>query len=1361
MKRMLALVLALVMVIGLMPGITVSAQPTDRVADLVANMSLKDKITQMLMVDFRDWGTKDFTVMNDEVRKIIEDYNFGSIILFADNIKETEQSYNLTTAMQEAATKDGGIALLIAADQEGGSVYRLGSGTALPGNMALGATYAANGTKYANWAGQIIGSELSVLGINTNLAPVVDVNNNANNPVIGLRSYSDDATMVGELASAAIEGMAQYNVIGTAKHFPGHGDTATDSHYGLPIVDKSLEVLMENELKPYTVAIDQGIEMIMTAHILYPQLESDKIVSNKTGEAESLPATMSDDILTGLLKGEMGFEGVIVTDAMNMAGISGKWDQVQSCVIAIQAGVDMICMPCTLNSTASLADLDAIIDGIMAAVEDGTIPMDRVNDAVRRILTVKENRGILDYDPADYSLEKALEVVGSDKNRAMERELAAAAVTVVRDDNGILPLNITKDSKVLMVVPYNNERTQMVMGWNRAREAGLIPEGAEVQYVRFSSSSTISNLKTYLEWADTYIINSEITSTSGGRMRYGHWLSRIPNEICNYAEENGKTAIISSVDKPYDVQLYPNADAVVATYGCKGSTMDPTEALIGGATGDVNASGPNITAAIEVILGTFEAQGKLPVNIPVYDSTANTYTTEPAYERGHGLTYGAAEPTVLASGWSGYTTWELFENGTLVFSPTEQTFNGKTNLKNYWKVNGVLTLPWGDYAEDITTVVIKNGIHAIGQMAFYELPNLKTVYLGADVEEIRNYAFKNCVSLETVAVNAGLRYIREGAFYGCSALVNFNFPEEFEAEDWAFTKTNIKAPLYKGGKMEAPTMYSETMKFDWNYTVYLPASYDAKKTDQKFPVVYLLHGAWGNHRNFVELCYAQDRIDELIRSYQLPECVVVFVDGFNSYYVDGPALDMETAVINDLIPFIEEKYHGMGTKEGRAIGGLSMGGYGAAHFSLKYPEMFSACFMFSPAVWTTIEEDNVCGGWCLFDGFDQEAWDAEHPLAYLESYKAKNSPVNFYINHGDSDIVVPMEPVQHFVDTMKAAGSNVTFEIQAGKGHAWSAWRIAMVNALAFYGAQLNGTSYAAYAETHAAALEAENEELELALNAVSSGIATTAAYKGSTTSPDLYSPTMQLDWNYTAYLPASYNANDTTQKYPVIYLLHGAYGNHTNMQERFSTSDIMNELIGAGKMPEAVVVFVDGFNSYYVDGPAFAMETALINDLIPFIEEKYHGMGTKEGRVIGGISMGGYGAARYAMKYPEVFGTALLMSPAVWEDATGAGSVSGWHVFVDENNEFSQEAWAANHPLAYKDSYLEANSPVNFYVVHGSQDTTVIPAAVDNFVNKLGEFAPVEYVTYQGGTHAWGTWSVTTQMALEYAGSLLLDVVG
>ena len=253
---------------------------TDSVESIVKSMSLQDKVTQMLMVDFRYWdentsdnvAQKGLTGMNSQVREIIEDYNFGAVIYFAQNLTGTEQAYNLTYQMQTAARKNGGIPMIICTDQEGGSVYRLGSGTALPGNMALGAT---GNTEYARMAGQIIGSELSVLGINTNLAPVVDVNNNANNPVIGLRSYGDDPVAIGNMASAAIEGMKEYGVIGCAKHFPGHGDTATDSHYGLPIVDKSLSALQSCELKPFEISIEHGVDMIMTAHILYPQLEKE------------------------------------------------------------------------------------------------------------------------------------------------------------------------------------------------------------------------------------------------------------------------------------------------------------------------------------------------------------------------------------------------------------------------------------------------------------------------------------------------------------------------------------------------------------------------------------------------------------------------------------------------------------------------------------------------------------------------------------------------------------------------------------------------------------------------------------------------------------------------------------------------------------------------------------------------------------------------------------------------------------------------------------------------------------------------------------------------------------------------------
>ena len=644
MKRALSLVLVLVLMLSLA---VLPAGASSSVDEYISRMSTRQKVTQMLMMDFRQWKSvgeetaANLTVMNDEVRRIIEDYDFGAVICYGNNIKTTEDTFALTMAMQDAATRDGGVPLLIATDQEGGSVYRLGSGTSLPGNMALGATH---DTGYAYEAGRIIGSELSSLGINVSLSPVVDVNSNANNPVIGLRSYSDDAATVGAMASSVIEGMSEYGVIGCAKHFPGHGDTEVNSHYGLPSVDKPLDVLTENELVPYKIAIAQGIDMVMTAHILYPQLERDTAFSEKTGKNESLPATMSDDIITGLLKGALGFTGIVCTDGMAMAGIADNWNEVQAVVNAIGAGADLICVPTSVHSLAELPKLDAVIDGVLDAVERGNIPESRLDDACRRILTVKANHGILDYDPADFSLEKAQAVVGCAENRATEREMAARAVTVIKNDAGTLPLKLTENNRVLMLTPYNNECAQLVMGWNRAKQAGLIPDGAQVKVVRYENKGAPYDISAYredLDWADTVLINSEIGSSS--YVKNGSWVYTGPRALLEYAVQNSKTTVVMSVDLPYDVSLYPEADAILAVYGCSGTSLDPTEALLGGITESKTACGPNITAGVEVAFGVFGASGILPVNVPVLDKESGNYRNDLAYARGYGLTYGALD----------------------------------------------------------------------------------------------------------------------------------------------------------------------------------------------------------------------------------------------------------------------------------------------------------------------------------------------------------------------------------------------------------------------------------------------------------------------------------------------------------------------------------------------------------------------------------------------------------------------------------------------------------------------------------------------------------------------------------------------
>ena len=262
---------------------------------------------------------------------------------------------------------------------------------------------------------------------------------------------------------------------------------------------------------------------------------------------------------------------------------------------------------------------------------------------------------------------------------------------------------------------------------------------------------------------------------------------------------------------------------------------------------------------------------------------------------------------------------------------------------------------------------------------------------------------------------------------------------------------------------------------------------------------------------------------------------------------------------------------------------------------------------------------------------------------------------------------------------------------------------------------------------------------------------------RGQVVSSAFYSRELKLDWNYSVYLPAGYDAKDTTKKYPVIYLLHGAYGGHDNFLRMFSTPNMMNELIAQGKMPEAVVAFVDGFNSFYVDGPAFKMESAIINDLIPFIESTYHGMGTKEGRVIGGISMGGFGTARFCLKYPQRFSCAVMLSPAVWHEIEeGKCSCASWGLFKEF---LTKDRWQSVHPEAYLEGYAKAQSPVRFFIAHGTKDAAVPLADVTAFCERLQAFAPVDYVTAEGEEHAWPFWEMGMRTGLEYAGRVLLDV--
>ena len=228
------------------------------------------------------------------------------------------------------------------------------------------------------------------LGIDCDFAPVVDVNSNPMNPIINVRSFGSNPDIVSALGKSFVDGLHSQNIISTAKHFPGHGDTCIDSHVGLPRVNKSLEELENMELKPFKSVIDSGVDLIMTAHIELPKIEGSTVISKKDGRRIFLPATLSKKVLTGLLRNNMNFKGVIVTDAMNMKAISENFGEEEAVKLAIKAGADMVCMPTKLISKKDLYKLDAIYKSLKCALDNNEISEKQINESVSRLLKLKE-----------------------------------------------------------------------------------------------------------------------------------------------------------------------------------------------------------------------------------------------------------------------------------------------------------------------------------------------------------------------------------------------------------------------------------------------------------------------------------------------------------------------------------------------------------------------------------------------------------------------------------------------------------------------------------------------------------------------------------------------------------------------------------------------------------------------------------------------------------------------------------------------------------------------------------------------------------------------------------------------------------
>lgn len=586
-KRMLPLFFVFVLVLPLYGYDSSNNQDDiDWIESKMGQMTLEEKIGQLFVIHAygetpTDPNYEETNLGNNRggknFKEIIENYHIGGVIYFnwSHNIGtplDGPQVNALSNGLQEIAMdQPASIPLFISTDQEGGIVQRVTEpGTVFPGNMAIGATRSED---YARDSAQILGKELSSLGINMNFAPTVDVNINPENPVIGVRSFGEDPSLVSDLGLAQIMGYKNENIMSSVKHFPGHGDTDVDSHYGLPIIDHDIETLHEVDLKPFKAAIDAGVESIMTAHIVVPALDD-----------SGLPATLSKPIITDLLRGELEYDGLVITDSLDMSGANVVPPERIS-VESFKAGVDVLLNP---------PDVEMAYNSMLEAVESGEISEARIDESVFRILQAKMENGLFD-DP--YTDPDRVENIGAEEHLQTAKEIANKSITLVKNENDLLPLYTTDN---VLVTGPSQAKTDLVA--NSLNEKGI--EASSFETGTNPTNAEIDEAVDKAEDADIVVVTSYVANTNQAQQ-----------QLVSQLEDSGKPIVVTALHNPYDIMAFPEVDAYAAAYGYQ----------------DVSA-----LALSNVLAGEVNPSGELPVTIPEM------------YEYGHGLSY-AEDPLSAAS----------------------------------------------------------------------------------------------------------------------------------------------------------------------------------------------------------------------------------------------------------------------------------------------------------------------------------------------------------------------------------------------------------------------------------------------------------------------------------------------------------------------------------------------------------------------------------------------------------------------------------------------------------------------------------------------------------------------------------------
>ncbi|HEV7627462.1 MAG TPA: glycoside hydrolase family 3 protein [Streptomyces sp.] len=557
---------------------------------VLKRMSLKEKIGQLFVVEV--YGTKADTshAKNKELygvstpAEVIAKYRPGGVIYFdarrgPDNLKDPRQIAGLSNGLQRASLNTGArIPLLVSIDQEGGSVVfrMLEPATQLPGNMALGAGRSRGDVRRS---AEIIGSELAAMGINQNYAPVADVNINPDNPIIGVRSFGSDPDLCSTLVSESVRGYHRGEVASAAKHFPGHGDTDVDSHSGLPVINHTREQLDTIDLPPFRAAIARGVDTIMTAHIVVPSLDS-----------SGVPATMSKPIVTDLLRDELGFDGLIVTDALDMGGATEDFPPDVAPVRALKAGCDQLVLA---------PKADTAHAAVLKAVESGDVSESRLDASVLRIIEHKLSRGLFPRPYVDEA--RAARVVGNPRHAADAARITDRTVTLVRNEGKALPLS-------------GSERSVLVTGWGADQVTGLartVGERAGQSATPLETGPTPSQTKIdeASAAAGDHDVAIVLTNAAASAADKGAAQAALVKALM----KTGTPVVAVAVRNAYDIRRFPDVPAYLATF---------------------SYGKPSIASVADAIYGDLNPTGKLPVGIPALDDPDETL-----YAFGHGLGY--------------------------------------------------------------------------------------------------------------------------------------------------------------------------------------------------------------------------------------------------------------------------------------------------------------------------------------------------------------------------------------------------------------------------------------------------------------------------------------------------------------------------------------------------------------------------------------------------------------------------------------------------------------------------------------------------------------------------------------------------